>query len=372
MARNLGVPYTDEQPYYFISYNTEDEKLVSEYAKALVRLHFPLWYDSGLKVGEEFEKEIAEKIENCEAVIMFLSKNIFLKEKSYVHTEFELATEYSNKKVYVMMMDDIKKPNVPIRFRAWWTKVMQLHCINTFEHTSPDECVKLLAKNIGITSEDSPQTKEVTSSSIKKITYPNGDIYEGEFLNENRNGMGKYFFANGDVYEGEFLNGSRNGKGKYFWTNGEIYEGDFVENKITGKGIFTRKNGDVYEGDFVNSNRTGKGKLIFSNGEIYEGDFVEGKRTGSGKYFWPSGSIYEGDFIDDKRTGTGKFIWPNGNIYVGKFSDGEQTGLGAYIWSNGAVYVGDFVDGIRTGKGKLIQANKKIFEGYFKDGKFIG
>ena len=33
MARNLGVPYTDEKPYYFISYNSEDESRVTKYAK---------------------------------------------------------------------------------------------------------------------------------------------------------------------------------------------------------------------------------------------------------------------------------------------------------------------------------------------------
>lgn len=373
MARDLGVPYTTKQPYYFISYNSEDEKMVSEYAKALDKLHIPLWYDNGLKVGDEFEKEIAERIENCEAVIMFLSKNIFLKEKSYVHIEFELATEYSNKKVYVMMMDEIKKPDVPMQFRAWWTKVMQLHCVNTFNHASPDECAKILAKNIGFSmSSESESKNDITNNHLKKISYLNGDVYEGEVIGETRHGKGKYFFANGEVYEGDFLNGSRNGKGKYIWNNGETYEGDFLFNKITGKGIFTRKNGEIYEGDFINSSRTGKGKLTLINGEVYEGDFVDGKQTGTGKYIWPSGSVYEGDFVEDKRTGIGKFIWPNGNIYVGKFIDGVQTGLGAYIWNNGAVYVGDFIDGKRTGTGKLIQANKKVFEGRFIDGNFMG
>ena len=39
----------------------------------------PMWYDNGIKVGTAWENEIAERIENCTAVIMFLSKNIFLK-----------------------------------------------------------------------------------------------------------------------------------------------------------------------------------------------------------------------------------------------------------------------------------------------------
>ena len=107
MARDLGVSYTNKQPYYFISYNKEDEKRVAKYAAELAKLNVPLWYDNGIKIGSEWENEIAERIDKCEAVIMFLSKNIFLKEKSYVHSEFELATNYSHKKVYIMMLDDI-------------------------------------------------------------------------------------------------------------------------------------------------------------------------------------------------------------------------------------------------------------------------
>lgn len=150
MAKNLGIPYTDEKPFYFISYNSEDESRVAEYAKWLVEYNLPVWYDNGLKIGEVWEKEIAEKIDECQAVIMFLSKKIFLKDDSYVHKEFELATEYSMKPVYVMMLDKIDKPDVPVRFRSWWISVSRLHCINVYEYSSPEECVKKLAESLGL------------------------------------------------------------------------------------------------------------------------------------------------------------------------------------------------------------------------------
>lgn len=37
----------------------------------------------------------------------------------------------------------------------------------------------------------------------------NGDVYEGEWLNEVKHGRGIYYFANGDKYEGTFEKGYR-------------------------------------------------------------------------------------------------------------------------------------------------------------------
>ena len=34
------------------------------------------------------------------------------------------------------------------------------------------------------------------------MLWPNGDMYEGEFVTNCRQGYGKMIFANGDTYEG--------------------------------------------------------------------------------------------------------------------------------------------------------------------------
>ena len=34
------------------------------------------------------------------------------------------------------------------------------------------------------------------------MTYPNGDVYEGDWSNDKRHGNGKYTYANGDIDEG--------------------------------------------------------------------------------------------------------------------------------------------------------------------------
>jgi hypothetical protein len=55
------------------------------------------------------------------------------------------------------------------------------------------------------------------------ITLPNGDTYEGDFLEDSLTGYGKFTFAGGDVYEGELQNGKKEGKGKYTSAEGSIY-----------------------------------------------------------------------------------------------------------------------------------------------------
>ena len=58
-------------------------------------------------------------------------------------------------------------------------------------------------------------------------------IYEGEYLNGERNGKGKeYYIFNRIEFEGEYLNGKRNGKGKEYDRNGKvIFEGEYLNGK---------------------------------------------------------------------------------------------------------------------------------------------
>ena len=51
---------------------------------------------------------------------------------------------------------------------------------------------------------------------IKKHDYfADKSKFEGEYLNEKRNGIGKDYWSNGILqFEGEYLNGKKNGKGK--------------------------------------------------------------------------------------------------------------------------------------------------------------
>ena len=162
MSGYLGVDVVNEGKYYFVSYNTEDMARVTEYVTSLDGKGLPMWYDYGIQVGNEWEETIAEKIIGSEAVIMFVSRNIFEKEKSFVHKEYRVATR-RKKKIFVVVLDKIEIEEIPPRYEMWWDDMMQLQCIIAPDY-SKDECVEKLIKELGFV----PQKKAKVKIAVEK------------------------------------------------------------------------------------------------------------------------------------------------------------------------------------------------------------
>jgi hypothetical protein len=188
----------------------------------------------------------------------------------------------------------------------------------------------------------------------KKETYEDGSSYEGNFVNDEFHGKGKFTWYEDDImviYEGDFVKGVFQGKGKKTWTdNGDYYEGDFVDGAQHGKGKITYANGDIFIGDFVDGERV-KGKLEDKHGWIKEGDFVNGKLHGKGKETFKDGTCYEG-------------IFEEGELKKGKVTGGKYKDLireGEFIKRNGLFYK-------LNGQGKKTDLElKQVEEGIFED-----
>ena len=45
-------------------------------------------------------------------------------------------------------------------------------------------------------------------------------MYEGEYIDDKRNGEGKMTWPDGSIYEGDWKDDLRNGRGKHTWPNG--------------------------------------------------------------------------------------------------------------------------------------------------------
>ena len=71
---------------------------------------------------------------------------------------------------------------------------------------------------------------------FRRITYPDGAVYEGEFRDGKRSGTGRLIFPDGAVYEGEFADDHMNGRGTLVYANGDRYEGTFLDDREHGKG----------------------------------------------------------------------------------------------------------------------------------------
>ena len=53
--------------------------------------------------------------------------------------------------------------------------------------------------------------------------------------------QGSYQSVHGYIYDGIWKNNLKNGHGKMTYTDGKVYEGHFVDNKREGEGVFVKQ-----------------------------------------------------------------------------------------------------------------------------------
>merc|ERR1712048_1385320 len=143
--------------------------------------------------------------------------------------------------------------------------------------------------------------------------------------------------------------GIRQGKGSYQYyqkTGYDVFEGDFHDNKKTGLGKVTYKVGGFYHGYFSNGKRHGEGTFKYKNGDIYSGIWKEGKRHGQGTYVF-AGTKYEmkGTWKDGQFV-QGTWTLTDGTRYVGNFRNQKPCGDGLWETAKGTIVEGAYVQQI--------------------------
>lgn len=91
-----------------------------------------------------------------------------------------------------------------------------------------------------------------------------------------------------------------NGYGKLPFSNGDIYEGEFVNNKACGEGKMVNKSGEAYEGGFFNNLRQGRGKEFMKNGNVSRVNSFR-RWHGRGKITFPDTTIEEGICLENVK-----------------------------------------------------------------------
>ena len=97
--------------------------------------------------------------------------------------------------------------------------------------------------------------------------------------------------------EGEFREGKTNGHAVVVWPNGQRFEGEFVNGRRT-HGVHTWPGKGRYEGDFVGPDLIGHGVRTWPNGASYDGEWRDNKPNGAGIYRSAGGQIYKGVWIN--------------------------------------------------------------------------
>lgn len=65
--------YTGDEPYLFVSYSHRDVEQVYPILDALYDRKYRIWYDESCENGSDFREELRTRIQNSEAVLLFVS-----------------------------------------------------------------------------------------------------------------------------------------------------------------------------------------------------------------------------------------------------------------------------------------------------------
>ncbi len=185
---------------------------------------------------------------------------------------------------------------------------------------------------------------------LANYQYPDGSVYEGDFVAGKRQGKGHEILPSEEEYEGEWYQDQREGQGVLIIPDHSIYTGAFRNNRRAGFGIQTSPSGR-YEGDWLADVPHGFGHFTGVAGLEYLGEWKLGKRAGYGVGITRAQSRYEGMWRDNQRSGYGEETRLDGGRYLGDWVDNKQEGLGVSTLPNGDTHSGEWAFNAPMGAG---------------------
>ncbi|OMJ73566.1 hypothetical protein SteCoe_27731 [Stentor coeruleus] len=183
--------------------------------------------------------------------------------------------------------------------------------------------------------------------------------YEGDFIDSQEHGRGKFYYNTGEKYKGSWDKGQKSGLGFFQYSNHHIeYYGYWTNDMRNGQGVQYYEDAK-YVGNFKNNLRHGNGDYIWKNEWVYKGQWDEGKCSGMGKIYKPGGILFfDGFFNNFMRTGKG-IQYNNNGKYEGNFKNNKANGFGVYTWKSGVKFEGNWIEGKRNGPG-IVYCNDDV------------
>ncbi|KAL4481179.1 hypothetical protein ABPG73_016192 [Tetrahymena malaccensis] len=252
-----------------------------------------------------------------------------------------------------------------------------------------------------------PSIKNLKRQMSKSATYPqyieqiNG-IYEGDLdMNYKKEGLGIFIEDQGEMYIGEWSNDQMHGEGILHFRFGGYLYGKFKQNKVHGIAILniplknqlfigywkqSMLNGVCFE---LNLNTKQWSLSIYENGELkikQQTESLEMNSTGMvypkimDPYeeikFWMSRQSNKQYFLERLINTQQKHIKyvniDKGMDYIGFVEENNiPEGLGLVKCDKGFIY-GQFCNGILEGYGRMVLDNGDIYDGFYRKGQLNG
>ena len=171
---------------------------------------------------------------------------------------------------------------------------------------------------------------ELNADGFGKLTYSNGNVYQGNWSRNYFNGFGTMNFSNGDSYIGNWIKNSMNGLGKMQYANQGYYNGNWKNNMFHGKGkrkiVFTEQY-QLLTGEFRNDEFfQGTKEVFFENGDRSIRNYRDGAIS---KTEYISSTFKEttfGSHYSNAKLKTGLKIYTQNNIITeSNFEDGASV-----------------------------------------------
>ena len=100
---HIPKAYNGSEPYIFVSYSHRDTEQVLPIVSELQARGFRIWYDAGIEAGTEWPEYIAEHLNGCSAVLVFLSD--FALESHNCRREINFSIELKKPMLVVHLTD---------------------------------------------------------------------------------------------------------------------------------------------------------------------------------------------------------------------------------------------------------------------------
>lgn len=148
--------YNGSEPYLFVSYSHRDTAQVYPILDALYDRKYRIWYDESCENGNDFRDELRHRIENCSAVVLFVSDASM--NSPFCGMEIICARE-NGKRLYPIFLD--ADTSVPPAFEI---------LLNNTHHSTADDMEKLIKSMV----------RDLPAEAMDRLTLDDGRLTKCE------------------------------------------------------------------------------------------------------------------------------------------------------------------------------------------------